>query len=177
MTSEAFCFTARSQLDTEWLACNLANLAKPGDIFLLKGELGTGKTTFTKAFANALGFDKADITSPSFTIIHEYQAPVRLVHADLYRLGKGADILSTGLEEYLDSDFINLIEWAEYMDDPPCDQTLEIQITISKNTDSDYRYFKLTPMDKSWANRLKKLKKEIELKQGQDGGKHEGPYT
>jgi tRNA threonylcarbamoyladenosine biosynthesis protein TsaE len=78
-------------------------------VVLLEGNLGAGKTTVTKGIANALGEDPNEVSSPTFTLIHEYGA--RLVHVDLYRLESDREFATLGLEEYFDMERIVLIEW------------------------------------------------------------------
>ena len=85
-----------------------------GAVIALHGDLGAGKTTFVQALAAALGVNRP-VTSPTFTLVGEYPLPGggRLVHADLYRLKPGTDLESIGFDEYLNSDDIVAIEWAE----------------------------------------------------------------
>ncbi|BDC51101.1 tRNA (adenosine(37)-N6)-threonylcarbamoyltransferase complex ATPase subunit type 1 TsaE [Bryobacterales bacterium F-183] len=79
-------------------------------VVLLEGNLGAGKTTITKGFARALGADETEVSSPTFTLIHEYGP--RLVHVDLYRLESEREYWTLGLEEYFDRDCVVLVEWA-----------------------------------------------------------------
>jgi tRNA threonylcarbamoyladenosine biosynthesis protein TsaE len=79
-------------------------------VVMLDGNLGAGKTTITKGFARALGADETEVSSPTFTLIHEYGP--RLVHVDLYRLESEREFWTLGLEDYFDRDCVVLIEWA-----------------------------------------------------------------
>ena len=81
-------------------------------VVALIGELGTGKTVFARGIAKALGI-KENVTSPTFTLIHEYYGPIPLYHMDLYRLSSVQEILDIGVEDYFFSDGICLVEWAE----------------------------------------------------------------
>jgi tRNA threonylcarbamoyladenosine biosynthesis protein TsaE len=103
----------RSQEDTERLAGALAATLRPGDVLLLSGPLGAGKTAFVRGLARGLGIDADEVSSPTFTLVHEYRGGrLRLFHADLYRLGTaGAEDL--GLDELGVRDGVLAIEWPD----------------------------------------------------------------
>lgn len=91
----------------------LAGELQTGDVLALYGDLGAGKTALVKGIAAGLGI-VADVTSPTFTLVHEYAGGrLRLVHADLYRLENVDAVLDIGMEEYMESDGVTVIEWAE----------------------------------------------------------------
>jgi len=98
--------------ETRRLGASLARRLAPGDVVLVEGELGAGKTEFVKGIAAGLGLDPADVSSPSFALVHEYgpagKAPI-LVHGDLYRVFAGASIEDLGLDERESS--ILAVEW------------------------------------------------------------------
>ncbi|HCM88539.1 MULTISPECIES: tRNA (adenosine(37)-N6)-threonylcarbamoyltransferase complex ATPase subunit type 1 TsaE [Vagococcus] len=101
----------RNEEETKKLAFDIASLSQKGDIFLLTGELGAGKTTFTKGFAQGLGIEQM-IKSPTYTLIREYDTGrLPLYHMDVYRLTEGATDL--GLDEYLEGDGVCVIEWGQ----------------------------------------------------------------
>lgn len=109
--------TWSNEADTAAFAARLAKVIMPGDIICLAGELGAGKTTFTKYFAKALGID-GNIKSPTYTIIREYETErFPFYHMDAYRLEEtGAE--GIGIEEYLDSEGVTVVEWPQFiMDD------------------------------------------------------------
>ena len=84
-----------------------------GDVLALAGDLGAGKTQFTKGLAAGLGVE-SEVTSPTFTLIHEYPGGrLPLFHIDLYRLEEEAEVLGIGLDDYLDGDGVTVIEWAD----------------------------------------------------------------
>ncbi len=87
-------------------------LAK-GDIIALCGELGTGKTTFVRGMARGIGLEEDDVASPSFTLVNEYEGPLRLFHIDLYRLTNEKELIAIDYEEYLTADGVVVIEWAD----------------------------------------------------------------
>jgi len=108
----------------------LGELLEAGDVVALIGELGCGKTYITKGIAQGLGIsDHYCITSPSFTIINEYQGKVPLYHIDLYRMEKGFDEETLGLREYLYSPGVVVIEWAEKLSELPQNR-IEIHMEI-----------------------------------------------
>lgn len=111
----------------------LAQYLAPKDLILLDGDLGAGKTTFTKGLAKGLGITRP-IKSPTFTIIREYQdGRIPLYHMDVYRLEEGgADDL--GLEEYFNGDGVNVVEWSKFVADELPDQYLRI---IFRRDDSE----------------------------------------
>lgn len=92
----------------------LATLLGPGDLVLLTGELGAGKTAFTQALAAALGVDEA-VTSPTFTLVRSYRTArgFDLLHADLYRLEQLHEVVDLGLAEQLDDGAVAAVEWGE----------------------------------------------------------------
>jgi tRNA threonylcarbamoyladenosine biosynthesis protein TsaE len=97
----------------------LARTLAPGDVVLLHGQLGAGKTAFVRGLARGLGADAADVSSPTFTLVQEYgSGRVPLFHVDLYRL-EPVEVDDLGLEELIDSGGIVAIEWAERWTDHP----------------------------------------------------------
>lgn len=91
----------------------MAQKAEVGQVYCLDGDLGVGKTVFTKGFAEGLGIDD-DITSPTFTIVNEYHSGrIPFYHFDVYRIGDEDEMFDIGFDEYVDGDGVCLIEWAE----------------------------------------------------------------
>jgi tRNA threonylcarbamoyladenosine biosynthesis protein TsaE len=106
-------YTTHSEEETQRVAGELASTLAAGDVLLLSGNLGAGKTAFVRGLAEGLGIDPEEVSSPTFTIIHEYRGGrLALYHADLYRLERAAteDI---GLEEVGVSDGVLAIEWPD----------------------------------------------------------------
>ena len=91
----------------------IAGSLGPGDILLLEGDLGAGKTTFSRGVARALGVAPEEIRSPTFTLINIYRGTIPVYHIDLYRVEKPGDLLELGLEEWLGTDGLALVEWGE----------------------------------------------------------------
>jgi tRNA threonylcarbamoyladenosine biosynthesis protein TsaE len=102
-----------SEEDTQAVARELASTLKAGDVVLLSGSLGAGKTAFVRGLAGGLGIDPEEVFSPTFTLVHEYRGGrLTLYHADLYRLDKAATD-DLGLEELGVTDGVLAIEWPE----------------------------------------------------------------
>lgn len=97
--------------DTERLGRLLAPLLPRGAVVLLDGDLGAGKTTFVRGMAAGLGMDEHVVSSPTFTLIHEYDGDVPLYHFDTYRLDDAEQFVDLGAEEYVGGDGISVIEW------------------------------------------------------------------
>ena len=132
--------TCRSEKETIAVAENLEAEKFPGMVICLNGELGCGKTVFTKGFAAALGIDDV-ITSPTFNIIKEYlNGEMPLYHMDVYRLED--KIESTGLLDYFDKDGVVIIEWANMIEDYLPEERLDI---FFKVVEEDTRILKLVP--------------------------------
>jgi|SRR5690625_419722 len=102
-----------SEEETLKLASRLALLLRPGDVITLEGELGTGKTVFAKGIARGLGI-KEMVTSPTFTIVKEYEGELPLYHMDVYRLEHSDEDI--GFSEYFNGDGISIIEWAQFIE-------------------------------------------------------------
>ncbi len=107
------CFISHSPAETEALGEQFGRRAQSGLVIALSGELGAGKTQFVKGLARGLGVSSR-VHSPTFTLVNEYTGGrLRLYHLDLYRLETRAQILSAGIEEYLQPAGVSVIEWAE----------------------------------------------------------------
>ncbi|MDD4734222.1 MAG: tRNA (adenosine(37)-N6)-threonylcarbamoyltransferase complex ATPase subunit type 1 TsaE [Bacilli bacterium] len=119
--------TTNNIYETIELAQNIESEKFPNMIICLNGELGSGKTVFTKGVAQALGI-KETITSPTFTIIKEYSGEMNLYHMDVYRLDGNVD--GIGIEEYFNKDGIVVIEWAETIKDVLPKERLEIYFKV-----------------------------------------------
>jgi tRNA threonylcarbamoyladenosine biosynthesis protein TsaE len=114
MTARAATLVARttSAAETQQLAAALAALVQPGDLVVLAGDLGAGKTTFTQGFGRALGVTEP-ITSPTFTLAQQYEGRLPVHHLDVYRLEQLAEVAELGLSELLDDGGVVLIEWGD----------------------------------------------------------------
>ena len=119
--------------DTLALGERIGAQAQPGDVLLLKGGLGAGKTLLTKGILNALDFDIDEVTSPSFTLVNLYPTPtVNVYHIDLWRLDENSDVASAvGLDEILaEENTVAIIEWSEKLRSfSHSERIIEISIT------------------------------------------------
>ena len=120
----------------------------------LNGDLGAGKTTLSKSVGEGLGVDEY-ITSPTFTIINEYEGRIPLYHFDVYRLNHGEELYDLGVEDYFYGDGVCLIEWAQNIQDYLPDDRLELWIYRTDNPDD--RIVEL----KSFGDRSEFLAKEL----------------
>src|SRR5208337_2278935 len=143
-------FTTRSGADTIEVGRKLAALLKPPQLLLLRGDLGTGKTTLVKGIAEALDAAEADeVTSPTFTLLHEYDGtqdgkPIKLYHLDVYRLEGERQLETLGLDELLTPDALMLVEWGDKFKSIRKRATGEIAIT---STGGDARKITVTLKD------------------------------
>lgn len=124
--------------DTMKIATKLASLLHPGDVITLEGDLGAGKTTFTKGIAKGLGV-KRMVTSPTFTIVKEYEGTLPLYHMDVYRLEDSDEDI--GFLEYFNGQGITVIEWAQFIEEYLPSERLDVVITY-KNEHIRHLHFK-----------------------------------
>ena len=104
-------FISRSTQATQAIGSKLGEIIKPGDVILIIGELGAGKTCFVQGLARGLGVEE-NISSPSFVLLRQYNGRLPLYHVDLYRLEKLPEIADLGLDDYFYSEGVSVIEWA-----------------------------------------------------------------
>ena len=131
-----------SLAETNAFGLKLSQFIKPGMIITLSGDLGAGKTTFTKSLGKGLGVKKT-INSPTFTILKIYQGKMPVYHIDAYRLeGITQDL---GFEEYFEDDGLCIIEWPHFIQDQLPSERLEIAITRLGDEHEEYRMFTLAP--------------------------------
>ena len=122
-------YISRSLEDTSYLAGKIAEKLKGGEVILLSGDLGAGKTTFTKFLAKHLGVEEL-VTSPTFTFMKEYKGRLSLYHFDMYRAADEDELYELGLNEYLYMNGVCVIEWNKFEDVP---NRIDIDITTLDN--------------------------------------------
>ena len=128
-----------SPSETEKIGFEMGKNASAGDIYCLSGDLGVGKTVFTRGFAKGLGVEDEYITSPTFTIINEYEGRLNLYHFDVYRIGSIEEMDDTGYEDYFFGNGVCLVEWAELVKEiiPENAKWITVEKDLSKS--DDYR--------------------------------------
>ena len=110
-------YISNSPAETEAIGFALGQILTPGSIVAYRGDLGAGKTAFTRGLARGLGYGDA-VTSPTYTIVNEYLGGrLPLFHFDMYRLGSSDDLWAIGWEDYLDRNGVCAVEWSENVDD------------------------------------------------------------
>ena len=142
---EEYKITVHSDNETIAIAQNIESEKFPGMIICLNGDLGSGKTVFAKGFAHAMGIE--EITSPTFTIIKEYNGELPLYHMDVYRIEDTNEEL--GIEEYFDKGGVTIIEWADIIKDILPEERLDIKFKI---VDENTRVIVLNPHGDKYIN-------------------------
>ncbi|MGQ9676882.1 MAG: tRNA (adenosine(37)-N6)-threonylcarbamoyltransferase complex ATPase subunit type 1 TsaE [Chloroflexota bacterium] len=126
---------SRSPAQTRRLGACLGKLLRPGDVLLLQGPFGSGKTTLVQGIAKGLGV-RGRVTSPSFALVNEYRADeyhmrVPIYHIDVYRIASPEEALQFGLDEYLSERAISLVEWAERVEDVVPEHHLWVMLRVT----------------------------------------------
>lgn len=122
-------FYTRSERETEQLGSRLGRQLAPNTIIAYTGELGAGKTAFTRGLARGLGVTER-VTSPTYTIVNEYSGRIPLIHFDMYRLSSSEELFDIGWEDYLTRDAVLAVEWSERVAD-----VLEDAVTVDLRKD------------------------------------------
>jgi tRNA threonylcarbamoyladenosine biosynthesis protein TsaE len=128
-------FILKNEEDTAALGASIAEDLKPGAVIALTGDLGAGKTTLTKAVARALGVTET-LTSPTFTIVQEYESGrMPVYHFDVYRVHGEDDLFELGFDDYLHGKGVCLIEWADLIEDLLPKDAMRIRLEYGANED------------------------------------------
>jgi len=127
-------YLSRSVAETEAIGQELATHLHPGTVLAYLGDLGMGKTAFTRGLARGLGCS-GRVTSPTFTIVNEYDGRTPLFHFDMYRLTDSEDLFDIGWEDYLDRGGVCAVEWSERVTDALPEDTLFV--TIARHPDNE----------------------------------------
>jgi len=134
-------FISHSPAETEALGEKFGRAAAPGQIIALSGDLGAGKTQFVRGLARGLGIS-GRVHSPTFTLVNEYGGGrLKLFHLDLYRLETPAQIISAGIEEFLQPDGVTVMEWAERLTQAELKgRTIFVRLNILSETEREIIY-------------------------------------
>lgn len=177
MTLQAPRLVARtgSADETRALAAALAPSVRPGDLLLLAGDLGAGKTAFVQGLGRAMGVTEP-ITSPTFTLAQRYDSDPVLHHLDVYRLGQLNEVLDLGLGELLDDGGVVAIEWGDAVVPVLPSDYLEVRLTLAGADTPDRREVVLRPVGPRWSARRRTLAEAIRkwAVDAGDGGGGEG---
>ena len=131
-------FIVDNEDKTIMLGEKLGILSNPGDIVCLDGDLGTGKTHFTKGVAKGLLISD-NITSPTFNIVNEYSGRLKLNHFDVYRVNDADEIYAIGFDDYIFSDAVSIIEWSKYIEELIPKEHISVIIKKLPEIGVDYR--------------------------------------
>ncbi len=141
--------------DTRALAAEVAALAAPGDLVVLAGDLGTGKTAFAQGFARGLGVDEP-VTSPAFILVRTYEGRLPLIHLDVYRLEQMQELVDLGIAELLDEGGVTLVEWGDAVTPGLPSDFLEVRLEASDGPDD--RLLTVRSVGRSWPPRAQALR-------------------
>lgn len=135
-------FCSKNTKETELLGERIASVLSGCEVIAMFGDLGAGKTAFTRGVARGLGFDDG-VSSPTFAIVNEYHAKFNIYHFDMYRITSEDDLYSTGYYDYLDNGVV-IIEWSENIEYALDDNAIRI---IIRKGDEDERFFFIEGLD------------------------------
>jgi tRNA threonylcarbamoyladenosine biosynthesis protein TsaE len=141
--------------ETRELAAAVAGLSRAGDLVLVSGDLGAGKTVFAQGFGRGLGVTEP-VTSPTFTLVRTYPASPPMIHADVYRLDRLQEVIDLGLNELLDRSAVALIEWGDVAAATFTSDYLLVRIAFEPDAE-DIRHFELAPVGTAWSARTRAL--------------------
>lgn len=155
-------FESSSPEDTEKVGEYLGSIAKKGFIVCLTGDLGVGKTEFVKGFAKGTGVSDY-VTSPTFTIINEYQGRLPVYHFDVYRINRIDEMFEIGYEEFFFGDGVSIIEWADMIEEILPEE--RISVSISKDLDEgvDFRRIQIETKGNMYDGVLREMIEKCEF--------------
>jgi tRNA threonylcarbamoyladenosine biosynthesis protein TsaE len=155
-------FGSASPEDTEDLGEFLGSVVKKGTVICLIGDLGVGKTEFTKGLAK--GLEVSDyVTSPTFIIVNEYEGRLPLYHFDVYRINNIDEMFEIGYEEYVYGDGVSVIEWADSIKEIIPDENITVTISKDMEMGVDYRNIKIEAKGEKYDDILREMIEKCEF--------------
>lgn len=155
---ENYIYNSKSENDTKKLAMKMASMLKKGDLIVLCGELGSGKTKFTEGFLTYFGLEN-EISSPTFTIVNEYKKDdINIYHFDVYRLEDSSEFYAIGGDEYFENG-ICLIEWGELIEDALPNEYIKIDFSRDDSNENE-RILNIQSIGNKYDNIIDSLKGE-----------------
>ena len=155
---ENYIYNSKSENDTKKLAIKMASMLKKGDLIVLCGELGSGKTKFTEGFLTYFGLGN-EISSPTFTIVNEYKKDdINIYHFDVYRLEDSSEFYAIGGDEYFENG-ICLIEWGELIKDALPNEYIKIDFSRDDSNENE-RILNIQSIGNKYDNIIDSLKGE-----------------
>ena len=165
-SAKASSWTSRSAEGTARFAANLARLARAGDVIVLSGDLGAGKTCFAQGFARGAGV-RAPVTSPTFALLHQYDgASMPVYHADVYRLESFGELAELGFDEL--DDGVLLVEWGEAVAAQLGDH---LTVTIGAGEDASSRQIGVAAVGEAWQDRADELAEVVAAARDGEAGR------
>lgn len=157
-----YIYNSKSENDTKKLAFKIASMLKKGDLIVLCGDLGSGKTKFTEGFLTYFGLEN-EISSPTFTIVNEYKKDnINIYHFDVYRLEDSSEFYAIGGDEYFENG-ICLIEWGELIQDALPNEYIKIDFTRNESYENE-RNLNIQSIGKKYDNIIESLSQCTDLK-------------
>ena len=160
MAPRVLTVTTRSAEETRIIGASLAPMLLPGDVVSLSGDLGAGKTVLVQGIAAASGVEER-VTSPSFTIVHEYKGRFPLIHMDVYRLNSFQEVIDLGFAEFLDPGSLVIIEWGNAIAPLLPRRHLEIELRRLDALDQD-RFLVFRPHGQEWIRKIQDMRATAE---------------
>ena len=156
----ALVVTTKSAEETRIVGASLAPVLLPGDVISLSGDLGAGKTVFVQGLAAAMGVAER-VTSPTFTIVHEYEGRYPILHLDVYRLNSFQEVIDLGFEEFLDPQAIVAVEWGDAIGPMLPRRHLDIELLRTDGEDDDRRLI-FRPHGPDWIRKVQAMRSTAE---------------
>ena len=151
--------TTKSVDDTRALGAEVAALCKPGDVIVLAGDLGTGKTAFTQGLARGLGVEEP-VTSPAFILVRSYLGRLPLTHIDVYRLDHMQELVNLGIAELVDEGGVTVVEWGDVV--LPALPADFLEVRLEHGEADDDREVRIRALGSSWSPRMAALTRAID---------------